>query len=134
MLVQSRYCNLAYLGRGSPWPYTPQYIVALNLALPGSLHSGRVIRIHDTCRMLYKAHNRKAKQARVSATDLDQELQTASDPGFVQEAEPYITHCWTWGDHRINYAASLECFVMRTYRTDELLSCCTWTRKLIGQH
>ena len=128
--AHSQCCNLACMGRPSPWPYRSQHILARHAALPGSLHSTEVMRIHNTCRPLRKAHDRKARQARVLATDSEQELRTAGDAALVQEAEPYMTHCWTWRDHRINYAASLEMSAMCTHRTGELFSCSSATQLL----
>ena len=130
MIVHSQCCKLACMRHRSPWPYRSQHILARQAALPGSLHSARVMRIHSTCRLLRKAHGRKVKQSRVLATDSERELRTAGDAAIVQEAEPYITHCWTWRDHKINYAASLEMSAMCTHSTGELFSCASATHML----
>ena len=119
------------MGRPSRWPYTSQHILARHAAFPGSLHSTGVMRIHSTCTLLRKAHGWKIKESRVSATDPEWELRTAGDAALVQEAEPYITHCWTWRDHRINYAASLEMSAMCTHSIGKLFSCSSATQMLI---
>lgn len=129
-MVHSRCCNLACIGRRSPWPYGSQHILARHVALPGLLHSARVMRIHSTCRLLRKAHNRRVNQSRVLATDSEQQSWTAGDAALVQEAEPYITHCWTWRDHTINYAASFEMSAMCTHSSAELFSCSSATQML----